>query len=546
MPRTIQNKVSISKEESHWSNRLKGSDLSAYSREDLEALAHALQAENEQLRASKEDKLQELQANLEAVIENTDDFIVSVDTSYRILVCNSAYRWLMHQLYDADPKPGDHILGFMSPQTQAFWHPYYEKAFAGQAALTIVEREIQGSLKFYEVTFHPIMRDDRTTDGATIFIKDITDRKMVEDTIRETQKMLVSINRNIKEGIYRSTPKEGLVYVNKAFLDMFGYESKEEMYKLGSDALYVDPDRRKELMQSITQNREFTNEEVLYVRKDGSHFYGMTSSLIWEDEEGNMYYDGAIRDMTDIIEAEHQLREQNEELRKVNTELDRFVYSTSHDLRAPLMSISGLISISKMEDDREKQMYYYGLMEQSITKLDNFIKDIINFSRNARTEVDIQEIDIKDLIQQCKEELQFGEKYDQITFQIETDGIERIFTDEKRLAVILKNLLANAARYHDFKKESPFILVNAKAKGENIQITVQDNGQGIPEKMFDKIFDMFYRGSNQSKGTGLGLYIAKEAVEKLQGKIWVESTLGEGSTFFIEIPRRTEATKLDL
>jgi PAS domain S-box-containing protein len=452
----------------------------------------------------------------------------------------------MHQLYDADPKPGDHILGFMSPQTQAFWHPYYEKAFAGQAALTIVEREIQGSLKFYEVTFHPIMRDDRTTDGATIFIKDITDRKMVEDTIRETQKMLVSINRNIKEGIYRSTPKEGLVYVNKAFLDMFGYESKEEMYKLGSDALYVDPDRRKELMQSITQNREFTNEEVLYVRKDGSHFYGMTSSLIWEDEEGNMYYDGAIRDMTDIIEAEHQLREQNEELRKVNTELDRFVYSTSHDLRAPLMSISGLISISKMEDDREKQMYYYGLMEQSITKLDNFIKDIINFSRNARTEVDIQEIDIKDLIQQCKEELQFGEKYDQITFQIETDGIERIFTDEKRLAVILKNLLANAARYHDFKKESPFILVNAKAKGENIQITVQDNGQGIPEKMFDKIFDMFYRGSNQSKGTGLGLYIAKEAVEKLQGKIWVESTLGEGSTFFIEIPRRTEATKLDL
>jgi PAS domain-containing protein len=92
MPRTIQNKVSISKEESHWSNRLKGSDLSAYSREDLEALAHALQAENEQLRASKEDKLQELQANLEAVIENTDDFIVSVDTSYRILVCNSAYR----------------------------------------------------------------------------------------------------------------------------------------------------------------------------------------------------------------------------------------------------------------------------------------------------------------------------------------------------------------------------------------------------------------------------------------------------------------------
>ncbi len=513
-------------------------DLSAYSHEELLQYVARLKSENQQLKEKKEHKILDLKANLEAVIENTDDFIVSVDTSYRILVCNSAYRWLIHELYGADPQAGDHILGIMDPQTQAFWLPYYQKAFEGQSGLAIVEREIQGLTRHYEVSFHPIKQNTTQVDGATLFIKDITDRKIVEDTIRENQKMLASINRNIKEGIYRSTPQEGLVYVNKAFLEMFGYESKEEMYNLKSNVLYSDPGRRQELLDLIDARKEFTNEEVLYRRKDGSTFYGMTSGLMWVDEGGNLYFDGAIRDMTDIIEAEHQLREQNEELKKVNAELDRFVYSTSHDLRAPLMSISGLISISKMVDDQDKQNYYYDLMEQSIQKLDNFIKDIINFSRNARTEVELKPIDVNQLIHQCKEDLQFASQYERIRFGITIEGGTTIYSDSKRLGVILKNLLANAANYHDLSKEDPFIQINLINKEKSFQIAVQDNGQGIKDHLADKIFDMFYRASNQSKGTGLGLYIAKEATEKLKGKIRVETEYGVGSTFYVEIPQK--------
>lgn len=528
------------KEDLHLEKGQHITDLTSYSREELEALFISLQLENEQLRKKEDDKILKVKANLEAVIENTDDFIVSVDTDYRILVCNGAYRWLIHELYGTNPQSGHHILGMMDPQTQAFWHPYYEKAFAGQAALTIVEREVQGTFKYYEVTFHPITRDDGQTDGATIFIKDITDRKKVEDTMRENQKMLASINRNIKEGIYRGTPEDGLIYANKAFVEMFGYYTKEEMYDLDSSELFADPQRYHELQQVLIKGKEINNEEVVYKRRDGSLFYGMVSGLSWKDEEGNMYYDGAIRDMTEIIETEHQLREQNEELRKVNAELDRFVYSTSHDLRAPLMSISGLISISKMEEDREKQMYYYGLMEQSITKLDNFIQDIISFSRNARTEVEVKELAIRHLIKQCKEELQFASQYKHIRFQLKAQEDMVVLSDEKRLSVVIKNLLSNAARYHDLQKADPYIRVQVLQKAKAFQVVVEDNGQGIQPKRIDKIFNMFYRGSNQSKGTGLGLYIAKEATEKLQGKIWVESTYGEGTTFFVEIPQPSQ------
>jgi len=511
-------------------------ELSQFSREELEEMFLQLQHENEALSKQSNQQIQELRANLEAVIENSNDCIVAVNTSFQILICNSAYRWLIHEIYGDDPRPGDHILDQMDPDTKAFWRPLYHRAFSGHGELAIVEREVQGTIRHFEVALHPIHIQKGKAEGATIFIKDITDRKIVEETIRENQKMLVSINRNIKEGIYRSTPKEGLIYVNKAFLEMFGYESKEEMYDLPSDLLYVEPKRRHELMQLLVNGQEFHNEEVTYLRKDGTSFYGITSSLKWMDEEGSIFFDGAIRDMTEIIEAEHQLREQNEELIKVNEELDRFVYSTSHDLRAPLMSISGLIAISRMEESREKQFYYYDLMDQSINKLDNFIKDIISFSRNARTEVEVEAIDMIELIEQCQEELKFASESSQISFEREIMGESIIYADIKRLSVVLKNLLANAVLYHDLSKKNPFVKVKLIQYSEAIQIQIIENRKGMSPAILSKIFDMFYRGSNQSKGTGLGLYIAKESIEKIGGKITVVSEEGLGSTFTIHLP----------
>jgi PAS domain S-box-containing protein len=510
--------------------------LASLDQKDLIQLVLKLRAQNRHIVAQQAQAIAEHQSNLMAVIENTDDYIVSVDTDYRILVCNSAYRWLIHELYEHDPQEGEHILGFMNPKVQEFWRPFYEKAFSGKADMAIVDRAINDQIRYYEVSFHPIKGLREAVTGATLFIKDITDRKLVEDTVRENQKMLASINRNIKEGIYRATEKDGLVYANDAFVNMFGYTSMEELLHSEVGQLYAEAATRDQLQSRIEKEGEFTNEEVVYLRKDGSRFYGMSSSIRWEDENGQVFYDGAVRDLTELIEAEHLLREQNKELKKVNAELDQFVYRTSHDLRAPLMSMAGLVNISRKAEDDSTRNYYLDLMETSINKLDLFIKDIIDFSKNARQEVKIHECELSVLLDEVVESLKPAAGQENFQLRLDVREHHPAYTDCHRLKVILRSLLSNAIRYQDADKAQHRIAVRLQVEKEWIHCEVKDNGIGIKAAYLDQVFDMFFRASSLSTGPGIGLYIAREATERLNGRITVHSVPGEGSTFSLKIP----------
>ncbi len=139
---------------------------------------------------------------------------------------------------------------------------------------------------------------------------DITERREMEEALRESQQLLSSITRNITEGIYRSTPDRGLIYVNEAFVKMFGYDSAQEMLKIPSAAMYDNPQRREELRKVIEQRGRFVDQEIKFKRKDGSFFWGLNSSIAIHDDEGRvLYYDGAIWDITERRKMEEALRE---------------------------------------------------------------------------------------------------------------------------------------------------------------------------------------------------------------------------------------------
>ena len=226
----------------------------------------------------------------------------------------------------------------------------------------------------------------------------------------------------------------------------------------------------------------------------------------------------------------------NFELKKVNTELDKFVYSASHDLRAPLSSILGLINISRIDVSSQRKEEYLGMIERSIRKLDAFINEIIDFSRNARTDIVVVEILFEKLVTEIIDNVKYLDEKNRIKGTVEVNSSIAFFTDDKRLAMVLTNLVANALRYHDPKKENPFIAVRINVDEQQAVITVTDNGLGIAPEHIKNIFKMFYRGTESSSGSGLGLYIATEALEKIKGKISVTSTVREGSTFTVVIP----------
>lgn len=237
--------------------------------------------------------------------------------------------------------------------------------------------------------------------------------------------------------------------------------------------------------------------------------------------------------------AEKILRQQNEELIKINRELDHFVYSTSHNLRAPLMSVLGLLNIAQKDLSDNNTLHfvdYFRMMHESIGKLDETLKEIIDYSKNARIEILNEKINIRKLLTECFEKLNYLEGAEGTEIYINDQNSELIYSDAYRLTVIFTNVLSNAIRYRDFDKPKSIIQIDVSVEPAKVTISVKDNGVGIHEQYLPHIFEMFYRASEKSNGAGLGLYIAKETIGNLGGTITVESTLHEGTTFKIEMP----------
>ncbi|MEO7989589.1 MAG: HAMP domain-containing sensor histidine kinase [Chryseolinea sp.] len=232
-----------------------------------------------------------------------------------------------------------------------------------------------------------------------------------------------------------------------------------------------------------------------------------------------------------------QLVQNNCLLVKTNAELDRFVYSTSHDLRAPLTSVMGLISIAERSDNIVEVKNYMSMMRDRVHSLDKFIKDITDYSRNNRLEIRREKVTLFDLATEVWESLKYSPDAERIQFVIDIPADMQIESDKNRLRVVISNLIANAVRYHDVRKLNQFIRLGFLTNGGVFSIQVEDNGQGIAPEYHNKIFDMFYRANEESKGSGLGLYIVKEALAKLSGSIQLESSPGVGSTFIIKLPK---------
>lgn len=234
-------------------------------------------------------------------------------------------------------------------------------------------------------------------------------------------------------------------------------------------------------------------------------------------------------------EAEDKLINTNKELSKRNTELDNFVYSVSHDLRAPIASVLGLINLAKRDKDANMKNTYLEKINNSALQQDNFIREILDQSRNSRLEIKREEILFQPLI---------DETFNQLKFATATGGeVERVinvnqtgsfYSDRWRLKVILNNIISNSIRYRNGR--DPVIKVNVEITDRMAFVEIEDNGRGIPKEHLGKVCQMFYRATDDGAGSGLGLYIVKETMDKLHGSINIESEEGKGTKIKLEIP----------
>ncbi len=238
-----------------------------------------------------------------------------------------------------------------------------------------------------------------------------------------------------------------------------------------------------------------------------------------------------------INQRTRELQRANEELTVRNTELDRFVYSASHDLSAPLKSILGLILVAKLDNPGQVHAQYLAMMERSVHKLEDFIEEVVTYSRNTRMPINLEPFAFKAFVENLLQDHEYSENFKHIKFIIEDDlGIDMV-SDLTRMKVILNNLVSNAIKFHWIDNcREPFIKISVSRKDGEYLLSVEDNGRGIPREHISRIFEMFYRATDEAQGSGLGLYILKEAVVKLGGSVDATSTIDVGSTFLVKLP----------
>ncbi len=475
----------------------------------------------------------------EGIIENAESSILLLDDQFRIVALNQGLYWVFLESYDVQLRKGENLFDLMSaaiPELSAKWKM---RCMAAKRGLSISDEEefvSQGQSFFWKIYYKAVKVGD--SDFVSIFSRNITSTKLFQNRISKHEANLRTIINSFSSSIW---------LVNDQ-LDLIDYNERTFVYFLDTYGIRLLPTRNfiDLLPASLPELREMWLErmQVVLHSKEQTSFldHRMTAGqeIICETRiipviaEGKVI--GLTLSMEDITKRridEQLQRTQMNELLKLNTELDKFVYSASHDLRAPLLSIKGVVNLMKKE---YADTIYLKHIESSITKLDHFVANIINYSRNSKLEVLPAPVDFSSIIESAIDSLSYLEGAAIVKCVVQTHNQEIPYhCDADRLLVIFKNIISNSFQYFDPWKSS-MLHVDIVISEASAVITFADNGIGIQTDIMERAFDMFFRGSDRSGGSGLGLYIAKTTVEKLNGKIILQSTLGLGTTVEVEIP----------
>ncbi|MFZ6001449.1 MAG: sensor histidine kinase [Bacteroidota bacterium] len=235
------------------------------------------------------------------------------------------------------------------------------------------------------------------------------------------------------------------------------------------------------------------------------------------------------------------VKKKNKELKRLNKELDSFLYSAAHDLRSPLSSLQGLFNLLGHEKEQKNMDAYLAMMRSSVDRMEAFISQIVSYTKNKRLDVEISHVHLKKLVTDIVDNHRYVEGAENLTWAVDVRETADAYTDANRLTTLLNNLVSNGIKYADFSKPNPFVRIEIRSETDFIIIRFIDNGVGIAEEHLGNIFQMFYRANASSKGSGLGLYIFKQTLRKLNGLVKVESVLGEGTKYFIQVPNQVQA-----
>ncbi|HPH47250.1 MAG TPA: PAS domain S-box protein [Chryseolinea sp.] len=431
---------------------------------------------------------------------------------------------------------GTHVMNYIHPDYRENLLERVREvaAGAGVPAPMIEQKFIRVDGKVIDVEAMAFPFIFKGAPSVQVIFRDITERKITEARVKKNETLFSQLFQNIPMAVVMLDESGKVQQINKGFEAMFGYDVSELKGKNLNDTIVPDELRNEgvDLNNLITAN-QVVRLETIRKHKSGNVLsvilYGMP--VVLGKQTIGIY--GVYVDITDRKKVE-------EELKVRNTELDNFVYKVSHDLRAPLSSILGLVNLAKLPGNTDNPMDYIDIIGDKVEHLDHFIGDVLSHSKNLKMEVSISNVNFAQIIDRTFSELSYLEGANEIIRNIKIEGSD-FYNDPWRISEILRNLISNSIKYRSFDSKTSEISIKIITDNVRTEISFADNGIGIDEASLNKIFEMFYRATEQSDGSGIGLYIVKNAVDKLGGQITVASKLGEGTRFNIILPNRIQS-----
>lgn len=413
-----------------------------------------------------------------------------------------------------------------------------ESAIAGVKPLKWEGRifNIHAQTIWVEVSCEPVLLPDGCITWSGI-INGIDERKELErkkheaDTrYREAASLFSELFNNSPMAIVLLDSEGNVKQVNRGFELLFGYTITE--LKGNSLNQFIVPQELESEgndLNSLISAEQVIRLETTRLRRDDETISVIIYGVPIHQEDKTIGIFGVYVDITDQKKIE-------EELKTRNSELDNFVYKVSHDLRAPLSSVLGLVNLAQMPGNDDSLSEYVKIIGSKVGQLDHFISDVLSHSKNLKMDVKTGVIDFDSIIHKTFQDLNYMHGANQVELNVQITGL-MFYSDPWRIGEIFRNLISNAIKYRKIDEVSR-VSIQVNVKADSASIVFKDNGIGINHENLTRIFEMFYRASEQSDGSGLGLYIVKNAIEKLGGQLVVDSQPGAGTTFEITLPNK--------
>ena len=341
-----------------------------------------------------------------------------------------------------------------------------------------------------------------------------------------------SIIEGMNEGVMIVNNEGEIMYANEKFCSIVGYNFHEMEGQIAK-YLFLDHEESEKADKILEErkNNLSSQYEIRLKTKNGKKIWVLVSGSPYYDKKGRVV--GSIGIHTDIS----SLKKKERELHEAVDEMDTFIYKASHDLKSPLSSLEGLINLAEKEITSPESTLYFGMINISIKKMNNMLANLTSIILTSKGEMICEIINFEQLIDETKAGLNFLPGSVNINFKVDITQTKDFHSDKRFLSTIFQNLLSNAIKFkRDNVSEPSYIHIYIKEDNLGVRIEISDNGIGIAENVQKKVFDMFYRGTEMSNGTGLGLYIVKATVKKLRGKIELRCSEGKQTTFIVLLP----------